>query len=98
MKILRSSLDLAYYKIVALNFFFGFSSLCTVRIYPCWARGIPACVLCSYVILQITLFNYIFSHRTSASPSRLRLAAAVVSASDCDCSYHSGKGLDKEDS
>ena len=28
MEILRSSLDLAYYKIVALNFFFGFSSLC----------------------------------------------------------------------
>ena len=27
MEILRSSLDLAYYKIVALNFFFGFSSL-----------------------------------------------------------------------
>ena len=59
---------------------------------------LPVYYVVKYVILQITLFNYIFSHRTSASPSRLRLAAAVVSASDCDCSYHSGKGLDKEDS
>ena len=33
MKILRSSLDLAYYKIVALNFFFGFSSLCSACMY-----------------------------------------------------------------
>jgi len=33
----------------------------------------------------------------TASPSRLRLAAAV-SASDCDCSYHSRKGVDHDDS
>jgi len=33
----------------------------------------------------------------TASPSRLRLAAAV-SASDCDCSYHSRKGVEHDDS
>ena len=33
MKILRSSLDLAYYKMVELNFFFGFSSLWMVQNY-----------------------------------------------------------------
>ena len=31
MEILRSSLDLTYYKMVEVNFFFGFSSLCCVR-------------------------------------------------------------------